>query len=376
MPFFFVSVPAWQRDGDRAEFNHRYAHLTDRALLTCTTGFALGTFSTADQPSFVGLVINDHVISARAALEAGGQSSAVPVDGTLFDFLQDWPRSFAAFDEAVQRIRGGNVARNRHALPLTEVQTLAPIAFPRQILCAGANYFKHVVQLLVDQGAKGGIPGTEGMDSAQLYKYATDIMTQRKERGEPYFFNKPVSTITGPFDPIYIPASAKQPDWELELGVYIGKPARYVKAAEALNYVAGYTIVNDITDRTLLWRKDEMKAMGTDWVSGKSAPTYLPTGPYLVPAAYVPDPQNLHLTLKLNGEVKQDDVTSDMIHGVPRLIEYISSKVRLYPGDLICTGSPAGNGTHYNRFLKPDDVVESSISGLGLHRNQVLAEKT
>jgi 2,4-didehydro-3-deoxy-L-rhamnonate hydrolase len=212
------------------------------------------------------------------------------------------------------------------------------------------------------------------MDKTQLYEHATKIMTTRKREGQPYFFNKPVSTITGPFDPIYVPASAKQPDWELELGVYLGKAARYVKAADALDCVAGYTIVNDITDRSLMWRKDELKAMGTDWVSGKSSPSYLPTGPYLVPSRYVPNPNDLRLTLKLNGEVKQNDLTSDMIHDIPRLIEYISSKVQLYPGDLICTGSPAGNGTHYNRYLQPNDVVESTITGLGSQRNPVQAE--
>jgi 2,4-didehydro-3-deoxy-L-rhamnonate hydrolase len=356
--------------------DHRYAHLTDRALLARTTGFALGTFSTSTEAPFVGLVIDAQVIPVRAVLEDDAPSSdGLRIDATLFDLLQCWQSSFAVLDKQVQRIRSGDLALGQVALSLSEVKILAPIAFPRQILCAGANYFKHVVQLLVDQGGRGGLPGTEGMDAAQLYAFATNLMTQRKLKGEPYFFNKPVSTVTGPFDPIYIPASAKQPDWELELGVYIGKAARYVKAADALDYVAGYTIVNDISDRTLLWRRDEMKAMGTDWVSGKSSPTYLPTGPFLIPAAYVPDPQNLRLTLKLNGEVKQDDVTNDMIHGVPRLIEYISSKVQLYPGDLICTGSPAGNGTHYNRFLQPRDVVECTISGLGLQRNPVLAEE-
>jgi 2,4-didehydro-3-deoxy-L-rhamnonate hydrolase len=349
--------------------------LTDSALLARGTGFAIGTFCAATQTPFVGLVIDDQVINARVALEGSGQLiGGIPAAGTLFDLLQDWQTSFTRLDQAVKRIRGGDQGLARLQMPLSQVRTLAPIAFPRQILCAGANYFKHVVQLLVDQGSKGGLPGTEGMNKTQLYEYATEIMTRRKREGEPYFFNKPVSTITGPFDPIYIPASAKQPDWELELGVYVGKAARHVKAADALQYVAGYTIANDITDRTLLWRRDDMKAMGTDWVSGKSSPSYLPTGPYLVPAAYVPDPQNLRITLKLNGEVKQDDSTSDMIHGVARLIEYLSSKVQLYPGDLICTGSPAGNGTHYNRFLQPNDVVESTISGLGLQRNSVLTE--
>jgi 2,4-didehydro-3-deoxy-L-rhamnonate hydrolase len=349
--------------------------LTDRATIASGTGFAVGTFTSTTQKAFAGLVVDEQVLEVRAALEASGSpQAATPASGTLFDLLQDWQTNFAALDEAANKFREGNTSLKRLAMPLSDVRPLAPVAFPRQILCAGANYFKHVVELLVDQGGKGGLPGTEGMNAKELYEYATEIMTRRKREGQPYFFNKPVSTITGPFDPIFIPASAKQPDWELELGVYIGKAARYVKAADALGYVAGYTIVNDITDRALLWRRDEMKAMGTDWVSGKSAPSYLPTGPYLVPAAHVPDPQNLRITLKLNGEVKQDESTSDMIHDVPRLIEYVSSKVQLYPGDLICTGSPAGNGTHYNRYLKPNDVVESTISGLGMQRNPVLAE--
>jgi 2,4-didehydro-3-deoxy-L-rhamnonate hydrolase len=350
--------------------------LTHSASLVSGAGFALGTFTTTRHSSFVGLVIDEYVVTPRSALERSGQSAqAIPVDCTLFDILQDWQKLFAPLDEAVKKIRAYPFALPEFAVPLSEARPLAPIAFPRQVLCAGANYFKHVVQLLMDQGGKGGIPGTEAMNPAQLREYATNVMTRRKLTGEPYFFSKPVSTVTGPFDPICIPASAKQPDWELELGVYIGKPARHVKYADAFGYVAGYTVVNDITDRALLWRRDEMKAMGTDWVSGKSSPTYLPTGPYLVPAAYVSDPQNLRITLKLNGEIMQDEVTGDMIHDVPRLIEYISSRVQLYPGDLICTGSPAGNGTHYNRYLQPGDVVESSITGIGQHRNEVLAEK-
>jgi 2,4-diketo-3-deoxy-L-fuconate hydrolase len=351
--------------------------LTDHSSFAFGTGFALGTFTSTTRTAFAGLVIDEQVCEVDAVLAVGGASeSEKRADRTLFDLLQDWDTVFAALDHAANQFRRGNTSLNRLAVPLSEVRVLAPIAFPRQIFCAGANYFKHVVQLLVDQGGKGGLPGTEGMNPQELYAYATDIMTRRKREGQPYFFNKPVSTITGPFDPIVIPVSAEQPDWELELGVYIGKGARHVKAVDAMGYVAGYTIVNDITDRKLLWRRDEMKAMGTDWVSGKSAPGYLPTGPYLVPAAYVREPGNLRITLKLNGEVKQDDVTSDMIHDIPRLIEYLSSKVKLLPGDLICTGSPAGNGTHYNRYLQPNDVVESTISGLGVQRNPVLAEAT
>jgi 2,4-diketo-3-deoxy-L-fuconate hydrolase len=147
-----------------------------------------------------------------------------------------------------------------------------------------------------------------------------------------------------------------------------------VPRAHAMEFVAGYTIVNDISDRTRLWRRDELKAMGTDWIAGKSAPTYLPTGPYLLPSKFVARPDDLRLTLRLNGEIKQNESTSDMIFDIPRLIEYLSAMVQLMPGDVICTGSPAGNGTHFNRFLQPGDVIEASISGLGFQRNEVVAE--
>jgi 2,4-didehydro-3-deoxy-L-rhamnonate hydrolase len=112
-----------------------------------------------------------------------------------------------------------------------------------------------------------------------------------------------------------------------------------------------------------------MKAMGTDWLLGKSSPSYLPMGPFLVPAAFVNNPQDLGLTLKLNGQVMQDASSSDMIFDIARQIEYISAHVQLWPGDLIMTGSPAGNGTHYKRFIQPGDVIESTITGLGTQRN-------
>lgn len=115
--------------------------------------------------------------------------------------------------------------------------------------------------------------------------------------------------------------------------------------------------------------------MGADWIAAKGSPSYLPVGPFLVPAAFVPDPLNLQITLKLNGQVMQNESTADMIFGVARIIEFLSAHVQLWPGDLIATGSPAGNGTHYNRFLKPGDIMEGSITGLGTQRNQCVAEE-
>ena len=133
---------------------------------------------------------------------------------------------------------------------------------------------------------------------------------------------------------------------------------------------AGYTICNDLTTRSLVPRRD-IPMMGTDWMRSKNHPTFFPTGPYLVPARFVPDPQNLEISLSLNGKVMQKGHTSDMVFGVAKLISYISSLVALRPGDLIITGSPQGNGSHWGRFLQDGDVMESTITGLGRQHNLV-----
>jgi 2-keto-4-pentenoate hydratase/2-oxohepta-3-ene-1,7-dioic acid hydratase in catechol pathway len=245
------------------------------------------------------------------------------------------------------------------------------VYLPRQIFCSGANYKKHVVQIIVAQS----MTETQHMTAEERRAYGVQKMDERAATGTPYFFCKIQSAVTGPFDPIVLPAEVQQPDWELELGVVIGKRARRVKRADALDYVAGYTIINDITSRERVnRRKTDVPEMGMNWVLSKSSPGFLPVGPYLVPAAFVGDPQQLQITLKLNGETMQDESTSDMIFGVARQIEELSAACELLPGDLICTGSPAGNGMHYGRFLRAGDVVEGSITGLGVQRNLCVAE--
>jgi 2,4-diketo-3-deoxy-L-fuconate hydrolase len=213
-----------------------------------------------------------------------------------------------------------------------------------------------------------------GLSRDEKRARAEKIMDERAAHGRPYIFNKVPSSLTGPFDPIILPPNVKQPDWELELAVIIGKPARRVTREQALEYVAGYAVANDLSSRDLLFRED-IKAMGTDWVACKNAPSWAPLGPYLVPAAFVPNPHDLPMTLKLNGKIMQDAKTNDMIFDIPRQIEYLSALVQLLPGDVICTGSPAGNGSHYNRYLQPGDVVECTIGGLGSQRNVCEAER-
>jgi 2,4-diketo-3-deoxy-L-fuconate hydrolase len=220
-------------------------------------------------------------------------------------------------------------------------------------------------------------PETEGMTVEQRREFGVKKMTDRRLHGTPFFFIKANSTMIGPEDTVTLPPDVSTMDWELELGVVIGKRARFVKREAALQYVAGYMVVNDLTIRERVNRKD-MQEMGMDWVGSKCAPTALPTGPYLVPAQFVGDPQQLHITLRHNGRVMQDEGTDDMIFSCARLIETLSTFMELQPGDLICTGSPSGNGVHHGVLLKPGDLMEGTITGaqvdLGTQRNRCAAE--
>lgn len=284
--------------------------------------------------------------------------------------LEHWDRNFPLLALAADSIdRRDDLSRQM--LALDSLQVHPPVDLPRQIFCSGANYKRHVVEIIMAQRPDD----TRGMSDEERRTYAVRKMDERATSGTPFCFVKAQSSITGPFDPIVLPDDVTQPDWELELAVVIGRTARRVKREQALDFVAGYSIVNDITSRERLVRKPgDMRDLGMDWTAAKCAPSYLPFGPYLTPAAFIPDPQQLQITLRLNGDVMQNESTADMIFGVARLIEYLSSIVVLQPGDVICTGSPAGNGVHYRRFLQPGDVLEGEISGLGIQRNRCVAE--
>lgn len=318
--------------------------------------FALGTFRRAVGAGtpFSAVVLGD------CAIALTGIAAFPGVAGRTVGALLD------AWDEALPELRSV-AASNGQRLPL---ETLIPVApwVPRQIICTGANYRKHVIELMVDQKIDSG--ESDRSDEDRRIR-AAKMMDDRIANGEPYAFAKLPSAVTGPRDPILL-GDSRDVDWELELGVVIGRRARNVRRTDALDYVAGYTIINDITSRGLVMRKD-MKSIGTDWLRAKSQPTFAPLGPLIVPRQFVPDPSNLRITLKLNGKVMQDESTADMIFDVSRQIEYISRYVQLGPGDVIATGSPAGNGTHWNRFLQPGDEIEATIEGLGVQRNRCLA---
>jgi 2-keto-4-pentenoate hydratase/2-oxohepta-3-ene-1,7-dioic acid hydratase in catechol pathway len=286
--------------------------------------FAIGDFG------FPGLVVEDRVIDL---------SDRVSSTRELFD---DWDASFAW----LHTLSGG--------VPLDGLPVHAPVQ-PRQILQAGANYYQHVLELIVAERTRAG------SDPEAARAEGRAIMDARVAQGEPYLFLGATGALCGPYDEVILPPRGEQHDWELELAAVIAGDGS----------VAGYTIANDLTTRDLVYRPD-LKAIGTDWLRAKNAPTFLPVGPFVVPAAFV-DPADLRITLRLNGDAMQDESTADMIFGVDRLLDYARERVRLLPGDLLLTGSPAGNGAHHGRFLAAGDVLEGEITGLGVQRNRVVA---
>ena len=187
---------------------------------------------------------------------------------------------------------------------------------------------------------------------------------------EPVMFMKATSAICGPNDPIIIPRGSEKTDWEVELAVIIGKRAKYVSEEDALDHVAGYAVTNDVSERAF-----QIERAG-QWTNGKSCDNYGQIGPWLVTRDEVADPQNLGMWLTVNGETKQDGSTRTMVYGVAYLVSYLSRFMSLHPGDIISTGTPPGVGMGQKppRYLKPGDVVELGIDGLGSQRQDVIAD--
>ncbi|ASR37373.1 hypothetical protein BAY61_22880 [Prauserella marina] len=213
----------------------------------------------------------------------------------------------------------------------------SPIARPGAVLCIGLNYAAHAAESEVDPPA------------------------------EPVLFHKSPNTVVGPYDDIHIPRGSVKTDWEVELGVVIGRTARYLATpAEARSCIAGYVTSNDVSERAF-----QLGRPGGQWSKGKSCETFNPVGPWLVPADEIPDPQALAIRSWVNGEIRQDSKTSDMIFGVAEIILHLSQFLVLEPGDLVNTGTPEGVALS-GRFdyLRDDDIVEIEISGLGRQRSR------
>ena len=297
----------------------------------------------------VGFYSEDSIIPLMAAADFAGIE--LPESSCLLPFLPGGDsrdvvlaiqKSLASrMDEELVELRIGT----------EDVKLLVPNPNPTKLLLLAGNYAKHI-----EEG------GGKAEEQARTFPYV--------------FMKPPLTTLTNPGDPVRIPeVSPDHIDWELELGVIIGKRAKGVSEADALSYVAGYTVINDISDRKFKpnpGRAEREKDGFFDWLHGKWHDTFCPVGPCVLPADECEDPQALHLTLKVNGEVEQDGSTSEMVFPVAAIVEFISSFVTLEPGDIISTGTTAGVGAAKGKFLKSGDTLEAGIEHIGVLRNPVV----
>lgn len=273
--------------------------------------------------------------------EAGKEKPGVFANEVYYDasaFVQDYDEEFFAGNglQTLQELVSSS------KLPVAEVSRLGcPVRRPSKIVCIGLNYSDHAKET----GA--AIPA------------------------EPVIFMKSTTAIVGPNDDIMIPEGSEKTDWEVELAIVIGKKASYVAEQNALDYVAGYCLHNDVSERAF-----QLERGGT-WDKGKGCDTFAPIGPWLVTKDEVADVHNLRLWLSVNGKKMQDGNTANLIFNVPHLIAYVSRFMTLLPGDIISTGTPAGVGLGMNPqvYLKPGDVVELGIDGLGTSAQHVIAFK-
>lgn len=237
----------------------------------------------------------------------------------------------------IQRVQALLKEPSLKTVPAEGVRLGPPVARPGKIVCLGKNYADHAAEFDAE------IPSS------------------------PILFSKAPTSLVGPFDPIVLPRGAKIVDGEVELAVVIGRTARGVQESDAMQFIAGYTVLNDVTDR-------EAQKEGKQWFRAKSADTFCPLGPYLVTPDEIRDPQNLRLYSKIGGKILQDNNTSEMIFKIAYLISFISAAITLEPGDLIATGTPGGIGSAHKPpvLLRPGDAVETCVEGVGAHANKVL----
>ena len=331
-----------------------------------SANFKLGTFSREGAAPFAGLVQGDQVypLSDLQPLLNGTNHTLSGAD-SLLNLMQDWEGNFAALEFAVAQPGFSQVV----ATPLAALQVEVPLR-PSQIFCAGANYREHVIEIMMNED-----PGGAGahLSREERREQAAKTMDERAASGIPFVFVKTAAALNRAEGEIVLPSDVTKPDWELELAVVIGKKARRVSREDALDYVAGYAVANDLSARERQYRSD-MKIIGADWLAAKCAPGFLPLGPFMTPKAFVPDAEKLRLKLTLNGQTMQDACTDDMVFGIARLIEYVSSLTELWPGDVLLTGSPPGNASHHGRFLQAGDVLEGEIEGLGQQHHLCVAE--
>ncbi len=293
----------------------------------------------ADAAPRMGALLPDdvHVLDLAAAIKASGAGpllSWYDLDGSYLPHALAFVRDLG--DDV---LAGASRVAPAAVVPLADIRLLAPVPRPGKLICIGLNYRDHAAE------SKMPLPAS------------------------PVTFSKYSTAVTHPSAPVYLPAVSQQVDYEAELAVVIGRRAKHVTRERAYHYVLGYTNLNDVSARDLQFADKQ-------WQRGKSCDSFAPMGPAIVTADAVPNPHVLGIRLRLNGEVMQDSSTAQLIFGVDQLIAFLSETVTLEPGDVIATGTPSGVGFARTPpvFLKPGDIMEVEVEGLGVLSNPVLAE--
>jgi 2-keto-4-pentenoate hydratase/2-oxohepta-3-ene-1,7-dioic acid hydratase in catechol pathway len=305
--------------------------------------YSLLTYSDPANVARSGLDIGGTVFDILKAADALGKE--LPGYRAI-DIVRDWGNSEGLMSLLADAAAGGKLEAAEVG-PRDGVKLRAPLLYPNTLFMAGSNYGAHTREMA----------GGAGYD---------------KTTRRPYFFIKLARQgVIGTGEAIRLPHTSKQVDWEVELAVVIGKPARNVKAQDALKYVAGYTICHDVSLRDIGHRKD-WPQWERDWIMHKSCDTGAPMGPVMVPAAFIPDPQKLYLKTWINDELQQNSNTDDMTFKIDEQIEFLSEHFTLLPGDVISTGTPSGVGRPRGIFLKPGDTVRMEIESIGTIVNPVV----
>jgi len=297
--------------------------------------YQLATYEAVQGPR-AGIVVDEEVFDLAGLM---GNSSYA----TVLDVLKDWETAQAVLDKAA----GTKIAKMK-GIPLERTKLLVPVLYPSTIYCAGANYVDHVQEMATARKIEPDPdPHSLGL--------------------KPWHFIKASRSVIETGATVSLPAYSEMVDWEAELTAVIGRPAKNVPVGKALDYVAGYTVGNDLSARDFTARPQisDTSPFKYDWVSQKSFDGACPVGPWIVPARRIVNPQHLSIKLWVNDVLKQDSHTGKMIFSVAEQIAHLSTRITLHPGDLVLTGTPAGVGMGRREFLKAGDVVRVWIERIG-----------
>ena len=340
--------------------------------ITPVEPFKVGTFDIHDVPH-VGLVLRDTLVidieAANMALESNPDYAAVPMPEDMLELIGRYEyglryRLYEIVNDAVNNNRLTGSGRASFVYDVSELRTRPPIMYPSKLMNAAVNFYTHAC---------------EGCTEEELQARTQE---RKENRGVPYLFLKPTrGAIIGNGDDIVMPYGRNRIEWEVEMAIVFGRTGKYISASRAYDYVFGYMVAMDISDRG--GRPPGGYGSGSDWFVGKGHDTFAPHGPWIVPKEFYGDPmERLHQSLVIDGVTVQEARAGDMIHNIPELIEYASSLITVFPGDVLQSGTSGGTGAGRveratgSGYLQAGETISASIEGIGTLTHTVVAEES